>query len=60
MPAPGVTWYPKGSASALDVDAVARAFGFQSAVHLDAVLKGNAPSALQDNASRTHRAKRAA
>jgi len=31
-----------------DMDMVARAFGFQSYSHLERVLKGDAPSALQE------------
>lgn len=36
-----------------DLDAIAKAFGFQSMTHLDDVLAGRAPSAMKDKQSRT-------
>jgi len=38
--------------SARDLDMVARAFGFQSASHLDQVLKGKSPSALAEGSKK--------
>lgn len=55
-----VTWYPRGTATALDVEAFSRGLGFTSTAHFVAVLEHRAPSAFEDEQTRTHRAKRAA